>query len=312
MQNLALLLKKYSVPFLFSVLGIVLIIVSLTSVQPIEFIIASLIILICSIFLFLAVSGKVSNKLTNMIGGVSLVLAGIAFYSAYLTVGTSIKHNNDYKLMKGIAIRNLKDVQKAQKEYEKKYHVFAADWNTLIQFIEKDSIADIERKGSVPNRKITEQERDYLIQFGLYEKGGAIDNKMTDLEAYYISKSELCPYELKTFKRDTLMVSFIETMFTKNKGYLTEREQNNYGNFDATKLQYIPFTNDKTLWDIDTVMKISGSDTTCLFRLEGILPIPKAEGGKRNEIMSLGNLLDFNLSGSWEDEEIKQELQLKK
>ena len=70
--------------------------------------------------------------------------------------------------MKGIAIRNLKDVQTAQKEYEKKYGVYSADWNTIINFIENDSIADIVRKGSVPNRKITEKERDYLIQFGLY------------------------------------------------------------------------------------------------------------------------------------------------
>ena len=215
MQNFSVLLKKYSVPFLFSALGIVLIVVSLVTEQPFEFILASIIILICSVFLFLTVSGSVSNKITNMIGGVSLVLAAYAFYTALSSVGSSIQHNNDYALMKGLAIRNLKDIQTAQKEYEKKYGVFAADWNTIINFIENDSIADIVRKGSVPNRKITEKERDYLIQFGLYKKGQAIDNKMTDLEAYYLSKSDICPPELITFKRDTVMVSFIETTFTK-------------------------------------------------------------------------------------------------
>ena len=214
--------------------------------------------------------------------------------------------------MKGLSIRNLKDIQTAQKEYQKKYGVFAADWNTIINFIEKDSIADVVRKGSVPNRKITEKERDYLIQFGLYKKGQAIDNKMTDLEAYYLSKSDICPPELITFKRDTVMVSFIETTFTRNRGYLTEREQNNYGKFDANKLRFIPFTNDKVEWNIDTVMKPSGTDTVCFFRLEGILPIPENEGAKADEIMTLGSLLEFNLSGSWEDEETKQELQIKK
>ena len=89
-------------------------------------------VLICSVFLFLTVSGSVSNKITNMIGGVSLVLAAYAFYTALSSVGSSIQHNNDYALMKGLAIRNLKDVQTAQKEYEKKYGVFAADWNTII------------------------------------------------------------------------------------------------------------------------------------------------------------------------------------
>ncbi|MEE3145299.1 MAG: hypothetical protein VX280_03930 [Bacteroidota bacterium] len=312
MQNFSVLLKKYSVPFLFSALGIVLIVVSLVTEQPFEFILASIIILICSVFLFLTVSGSVSNKITNMIGGVSLVLAAYAFYTALSSVGSSIQHNNDYALMKGLAIRNLKDVQTAQKEYEKKYGVFAADWNTIINFIENDSIADIVRKGSVPNRKITEKERDYLIQFGLYKKGQAIDNKMTDLEAYYLSKSDICPPELATFKRDTVMVSFIETTFTKNRGYLTEREQNNYGVFNAKKLRYIPFTNDKVEWNIDTVMKPSGTDTVCFFRLEGILPIPENEGAKADEIMALGSLLEFNLSGSWEDEETEQEIQIKK
>ena len=214
--------------------------------------------------------------------------------------------------MKGLAIRNLKDIQTAQKEYQKKYGDFAADWNTIINFIENDSIADIVRKGSVPNRKITEKERDYLIQFGLYKKGQAIDNKMTDLEAYYLSKSDICPPELTTFKRDTIMVSFVETTFTKNRGYLTEREQNNYGEFNAKKLRYIPFTNDKVEWNIDTVMKPSGTDTVCFFRLEGILPIPENEGAKADEIMALGSLLEFNLSGSWEDEETEQEIQIKK
>ena len=312
MQNFSVLLKKYSVPFLFSALGIVLIFVSLVTEQPFEFILASIIILICSVFLFLTVSGSVSNKITNMIGGVSLVLAAYAFYTALSSVGSSIQHNNDYALMKGLAIRNLKDVQTAQKEYEKKYGVFAADWNTIINFIENDSIADIVRKGSVPNRKITEKERDYLIQFGLYKKGQAIDNKMTDLEAYYLSKSDICPPELATFKRDTVMVSFMETTFTKNRGYLTEREQNNYGVFNAKKLRYIPFTNDKVEWKIDTVMKPSGTDTVCFFRLEGILPIPENEGAKADEIMALGSLLEFNLSGSWEDEETEQEIQIKK
>ena len=312
MQNFSVLLKKYSVPFLFSALGIVLIFVSLVTEQPFEFILASIIILICSVFLFLTVSGSVSNKITNMIGGVSLVLAAYAFYTALSSVGSSIQHNNDYALMKGLAIRNLKDIQTAQKEYEKKYGVFAADWNTIINFIENDSIADIVRKGSVPNRKITEKERDYLIQFGLYKKGQAIDNKMTDLEAYYLSKSDICPPELATFKRDTVMVSFIETTFTKNRGYLTEREQNNYGEFNAKKLRYIPFTNDKVEWKIDTVMRPSGTDTVCFFRLEGILPIPENEGAKADEIMALGSLLEFNLSGSWEDEETEQEIQIKK
>ena len=314
MQNISLLLKKYSVPFLFSVLGIVLIIVSLTSDQPFEFVLAAIIILICSIFLFLSVSGKVSNMLTNIIGGVCLVIACYAFYSVMSTVSVSIEHNNNYSLMKGLAIRNLKDIKKAQKEYNKKYHSYASNWSELIAFIELDSVPRIERKGSIPNRKITEIERDYLIQFGLYKKGDAIDNKMSPKEAYFLSKSDICPDELRTFKMDTIMVSFIETQYTQNNAYLTERKQNNYGDFNAKNLRYIPFTNNKSEWNIDTVMHVSATDTMCIFRIEGILPIPKNEGAKAKEIMCLGSIVnrDEQLTGSWEDDELEPELQLKK
>ncbi len=314
MQNISLLLKKYSVPFLFSVLGIVLIIVSLTSDQPFEFVLAAIIILICSIFLFLSVSGKVSNMLTNIIGGACLVIASYAFYSVMSTVSVSIEHNNNYALMKGLAIRNLKDIKKAQKEYNKKYQSYASNWSELIAFIELDSVPRIERKGSIPNRKITEIERDYLIQFGLYKKGDAIDNKMSPKEAYFLSKSDICPDELRTFKMDTIMVSFIETQYTQNNAYLTERKQNNYGDFNAKNLRYIPFTNNKSEWNIDTVMHVSATDTMCIFRIEGILPIPKNEGAKAKEIMCLGSIenRDEQLTGSWEDDELEPELQLKK
>lgn len=314
MQNLSLLLKKYSVPFLFSALGIVLIIVSMTSEQPLEFVLAAAIIVICSVFLFLSVSGRVSNMITNIIGGICLVIAGYALYSVVFTVSESIEHNNKYSLMKGLAIRNLKDIKKAQKEYNKKYNSYASNWSELIAFIELDSVARIERKGSLPNRKITEAERDYLVQFGLYKKGDAIDNKMSPKEAYFLSKSDICPDELRTFKMDTIMVSFLKTQYTQNNAYLTERKQNNYGDFNAKNLRYIPFTNNKSEWKLDTVMNTSAKDTVCLFRIEGILPIPENEGAKANEIMCLGSIKnrDEQLTGSWEDEELEPELQFKK
>ena len=59
-------------------------------------------------------------------------------------------------------------------------------------------------------------------------------------------------------------------------------------------------------------MNTSGTDTVCFFRLEGILPISEKEGTKADEIMALGSLFEFNLSGSWEDEETEQEIQIKK
>ena len=312
MLNLTTLLKKYSIPFLFSVVGILMLIVSYTGDQPQEFTFASFIIFFTSILLFLFVSGKVSNLITNVVGILSLLLSLATLYFAVSTVDQTIAHQNSYKQMKALSIRNLKDVQTAQKDYKAKYKTYASSWDELIYFIENDSIPMVERSGSIPNRKITESERDYLIQFGLYKRNEAIDNKMTELEAYYLSKSKKCPPELISFKRDTIQVSFKETMFTKNSGYITEREQNNFGQFNAQKLKFIPNTDDKKVWDLDTLMLASSTDTSFYFRLEGILPFVENEGSTEKELMTLGSLSDNNLAGSWEDDNIKPEAQLPK
>ena len=312
MLNITMLLKKYSIPVLFSVVGIALLIVSFTDDQPIEFTFAAFIIFFTSILLFLSVSGKASNKITNIIGAISFVLACTTLYFAVDTVDNTVKHQNSYKQMKSLAIRNLKDIQAAQKEYKDKYGTYTANWDDLINFIENDSIPLVVTQGSAPNRKITEVERDYLIQFGLYKRNQAIDNKMTDLEAYYLSKSDICPPELVTFKWDTINVSFIETKFTKNSGNIALRKKQNFGKFNAQKLRFIPSTDDKKEWDMDTLIMTSATDTSTYFRLEGILPFVENEGSTEKELMTLGNLGDNNLSGSWEDESTKPEAQLPK
>jgi hypothetical protein len=61
-------------------------------------------------------------------------------------------------------------------------------------------------------------------------------------------------------------------------------------------------------------MNVSATDTVCLFRIEGVLPISENEGAKADEIMCLGSVenRDEQLTGSWEDDELEPELQLKK
>ena len=329
MLNIALLIKKYSVPTIFGLVGILLLIQGIRSDQSIEFIFAAIIILLSAILSFLNVSGLISNKITKIIGFLSLSVAGVAIYITINSVTETVKHNDDYDFMKSISIRNLRDIQTTQKAFYKKYGKYAHNWQTIIHFIENDSIAIPDDKGTVPNRKITEKERDYLIQFGLYKKGQAIDDNMNDLDAYHLSKSDNCPPDLVGFRRDTINVSYIETTFTKNRSYMKERKDNEFGNFIAKDLKYIPFTNKKKIWSLDTAMvviKQKGTkvvdndtievirimDTIMTFRLEGILPIQKIEGMQTKEIMCLGNIYKNDFSGSWEIENVKQKLQLPK
>ncbi len=329
MLNIALLIKKYSVPTLFGLVGILLFIQGIRTDQSMEFIFASIVILLSSILSFLNVSGIISNKITKIIGFLSLSIAGVVIFITIYSVTKTVTHNVDYKFMKNLSIRNLRDVQTTQKAFFNKYGVYAHNWETIINFIETDSISKVDPQGTVPNRKITEQERDYLIPFGLYKKGQAIDDNMKPIEAYYLSKSDICPPDLMSFRRDTINVSFIETTFTKNRSYMKERKDNEFGNFVAKDLKYIPFTNKKKIWNIDTAMivitekskeEVDGDsvevtkvlDTIMTFRIEGILPIHKIEGMQTKEVMCLGNILKNDFSGSWEEESIKHKLQLPK
>ena len=300
MLNIALLIKKYSVPFIFGLIGFVLLLSGLMNNQSIEFLFASIVILGSAVVSALNVSGKISSKVTKIIGFVSLGMAVVVLGFTFTSVQNTVDHNNDYKACKGLSIRNLRDVQTAQKAYLAKNKVYAADWKTLEQFIQADSIAILDAEGSVPSRKITEKERDYLIQFNLYKKGQAIDNKMTELEAYYLSMSPECPVELVGFRRDTINVSFIETTFSKNRSYMKERMDNGYGDFVATDLKFIPFTDKKITWKIDTAHVVVGSDTLPTVRIAGDLPLTEIKGASKKENMYFGKLENSDLSGSWE------------
>ncbi|MDA9207043.1 hypothetical protein N9O41_01800 [Crocinitomicaceae bacterium] len=300
MLNIALLIKKYSVPFIFGLIGFILLLSGMMNNQSMEFIFASIVILGSAIVSALNVSGKISSKVTKIIGFVSLAMAIVVLGFTFTTVQDTVKHNNDYKACKGLSIRNLRDVQTAQKAYLVKNQVYAADWKSLEKFIKEDSIAILDAEGSVPSRKITEKERDYLIQFDLYKKGQAIDNKMTELEAYYLSRSPECPVELVGFRRDTVNVSFIETTFSKNRSYMKERMDNGYGDFIATDLKYIPFTDKKAMWKIDTAFVVIGSDTLPTVRIAGDLPLTEIKGAPKKENMFFGKLDNSDLSGSWE------------
>ena len=307
--NIPLLIKKYSVPFLFGVVGIILLVVGFKKNQSIEFNLAAGIILFSSILAFLTVSGVLSSRITKSMGFVSFIIAGIALFYSMSSVSNTVSHQNEYNAIKNLAIRNLRDVQTSQKAYKNKYNNYASSWSVLIDFINTDSIPTLDAEGSVPNRKITEKERDYLIQYGcndpktgilLYKRGQAIDNKMTDLEAFYLSKSDDCPSELLNFKRDTINVSFLETTFTKNRSYLKERLDNEFEAFNPKTLRFIPGTKNKTEWHLEISALVIGTDRIPTLRIEGNLPISKNENSKGGEEMYFGNLKKSDLTGSWE------------
>ncbi len=297
MLNIGLLLKKYSVSILFLNFGLALVYVAFTSEQSLTFKLAASLVFISSLISFLNVSGYLSAILTRIIGFSSLIVALVVLYLSYYSVSDTMVEQKNYKMCKELSRINLSDLRTAQKAYFERYNSYAQDWGTIINFIKSDSANSVVSEGSVPSRKITESERNFI-----YRDNRPIDENMTELEAYKLSISRICPDDLKDFKRDSVKVSFIKTNFTENKSYIKERLDNNLGEFNADDLKYIPFTNKKYQWNIKTNKVLMGLDSIYTLRVEGEIPFTKVKGQKTKEIIYFGKLEINDLSGSWEEE----------
>lgn len=297
-SNISLLFKKYAVPSLFFVLGVILFIAGVSSNQDTMFMIASVMMFLAGLLSILYSSGEFKRTLLYIFGGVAGVAAIATYILSFKSVSDTAKYNADYELCRGKSIRNLDDIRYAQKAYMEKYGTYAADWETLVEYIKTGTVPVIDAAGVVPDRQITEEERDYLIQFGLYKKNQAIDFKMNEKEAYYLSKRTNIPTDLVGFKRDTIERSILEMKFM-SKAYSDSRIKSGFGRFYADSLPYIPFTKGKT-WKLETSQLVSGSDTIPTLKVNGFIPFAKIQGTPDEEL-SFGTLSANDLVGNWED-----------
>lgn len=297
MINISVILKRYSVPAIFLVLGIIIMAIAFKGNQTMEFKLSGVLILVGAIISLLSSSSLINALTAKIIGGISLVTSGLLLFYSYQSVDETMEYQASYKSCKALSIRNLSDIRTAQKAYYENYNTFAKSWDELENFINSGTVSTVVAEGEKPSRRITEAERNFL-----YKDERAIDNNMTDIEAYKLSISKICPDDLKGFKRDTVKVSFLKTTFTENLGYIKERRENGFGKFSIEDLKYIPFTNNKSAWEIATDKVVVGIDSVSTLRIEGIIPFTKIVGSKNKESMFIGKLEMNDLSGSWEEE----------
>ena len=111
-------------------------------------------------------------------------------------------------------VQKLKDIRAVQIAYKNKYQVFASDFNSLMEFLNNDSIAVIRSVGEVPD-------------------------SLTELQAL----------QAKLISRDTIYIESKTHIF--NEDYLSTRDQSTELYIDG--LQYIPHTKNKkySIYHID-------------------------------------------------------------
>lgn len=295
MNNLGFIFKRYSVPGIFFAIGITMILVGVPSKQSPMWFIASFMTLVAGIFSMAFSGGFLKEKSSKLVGLVLGVASFIALGLSWNSIEQTSTHNKMYKHSFEVIKQNLDDIRTAQKAYREIHGVYAPNWEKLEGFIKNGMTPEVITKGVVPARKLTPGENMFI-----YKDNRAIDNNMTEEEAYKLSKSVICPADLKNFKRDTIMVSFYQKTFL-NKTYIERRNKNNFGKFHIDSLRYIPFTNGKEKFTIATVDSLLvGSEKLPALEVKGKLPYAKVYGSSAREDIYFGSLTLPELSGSWE------------
>lgn len=292
-NNFSVLFKKYSVPVLLLILGITLLIVGISKDQGSTFMLSSVLMFIAGGLSLLYSSGKMKT-LFLVIFGVLAGLAGIVMLIiSWGEVSSEMKMQARNELTEKTAKQNLEDIIYIQKEYEERNGIYAGTWDEMTDFVKNGTVDYIYSEGGVPNRKLERAESNFL-----YNDNRPLDNNMTEIEAYRLSKWKEGPKyaDFKGFRRDTVQVSLLETKF-QSRSYLEAREISGLGPFYPDSLRYIPFTKGEKEWKLQTKdsLDVGEGNKAPAILVEGTLPF-------LNKKMFFGSLtLPNELSGSWED-----------
>src|SRR5574344_148199 len=139
-------------------------------------------------------------------------------YICYASIMGPIEFEQEKKFREKKVIARLMDIRKAQQEYRKRNEgKYTASFDTLIEFVKTQKIPFIMKEGVLNDKQLED---------GINErKAMAIVNKARKTGNWAEAKAA----GLENFKRDTMWVAIMDTIFPKG--------------FDADSLRYVPFGN---------------------------------------------------------------------
>ena len=152
---------------------------------------------------------------------INIVLAACAAALVYLCFGSimgpiNFDHTRDAREKEVIA--RLIDIRKAQVEYRNAHQgVYTASFDTLIDFVKTGKISFVKKEGALT---------DAQLEAGMTEKKAM---KLIDKAKKTGNWKEVEKEGLMDFKRDTMWVAVLDTIFPKG--------------FNADSLRYVPFGN---------------------------------------------------------------------
>jgi len=299
-SNLSVLLKKYSIPALFFILGIMMLVIGVSKNQGTMFMMAAALMFVAGVLSIGYSSGKFKAGVVYVLGIGAGIAAALTLYFSYVSVEETATYNDNYVKCKSLAKQNLEDIRFVEKAYADANGKYADNWEDLIDFVKNGTVPFVDARGVVPSRKITPEENKFL-----YTNNPPIDNNMTDDEAYRLSKWTTGPNwaDFKDFKRDTIQVSLLKTKF-QSKAYVANRLKAGFHKFAADSLPFIPYTGARHKWKLETKDSIQvGEAKFPAIKVSGMIPFANIKGKNDDkEEMYFGSLSTNDTSGSWENE----------
>jgi hypothetical protein len=208
-------------------------------------------------------------------------------YRDYKTVNDDVQYLAEYKKMNDDIIARMNDIKEAEVAFKEYNRYYTNNMDSLIYFVKTGKKMSVPNIGSLPERRITAEERDYI-----YGDNRPIDKLMTEQEAHALAKSPNPPADLLNFKRDTIYLSVLDAIFYDDK-FVERRSKlgDNLMDFHPDSLRYVPYTQNLVQLDTNSVMK--GEIRVPTLR---ILMIHPMDPEKQYQI---GDLNDNHLRDNW-------------
>lgn len=296
-NQFSVFVKRYLIAAIIAVFGVVMISIGLSSNQDSLFMMAAINLLIGGILAILFSAGILGRNVVLGIGIVCIGLSVFFIYKSVKSVEVTQKHQLDYAKSESLMRHSLVQIRDIQRAHRAKHGFYAPNFEALKEFFENDKIQKIDALGSVPSRRLTTVERD-----ALYDDKRSLDKNMTEREAALLVEkgNPANAQDLAGFKRDTLQVYFKEE-FLGSRTRQRDREALGLGKFNIDELKYIPMTDPKEEWTMETRRNVPylANDTISTIHVFGKEAVSRFEEGQRNEV-GFGNVNTSSDKGTWE------------
>ena len=189
----------------------------------------------------------------------------ILAYFVYNSINSEVEFQKLAKVRIAENIQKLKDIRAVQISYKNKYKGFSDDFDSLLVFMNYDSLAVVKSEGEAPD-------------------------SLTELQAV----------EAGLISRDTIYIATKSHIF--NEDYLTTRNEKFPLNIE--QLRYIPYTADKS-YEIDAGSVEKGEVIVQVFEVSakyGDVLIGLDAENKKYDLSSflrVGSMSEASLNGNW-------------